>query len=565
MLEKYSIEVFGMIPIIAYEVGLIPMTYALGSIGIPLIRIFTKKGRIYALYNMIIAILACIFSIKTFIYVNEHGVVVYPFGGWPPPIGIVYVVDFLNAVYGLLATTLFLFISIYNTWYYNFVSDFSWLSTLLLLNMAGVTGCVYTGDIFNFFVMLEVLAISSYGLVAFFKRRKWALEASLSYAFIGALTTSFFFFGVALLYAGYGTLNIADIAAKAHRLNTTTLSIWSDVCTDSQCFGNIIAASATAIAFMLWTLTFEAGIFPNNYWLPSAYTEAPTPASSIFAGIVDKVGTYGILRIFITMFTPYGSILMVKLLGIPFRDLILYMLSVLGLVTGFLGAIIMAVQKDIKRLLSYSTMSHIGLILMTMACLASDNVEVFALALTGIIFHSITHALAESMLFLGLGSLATIVNNRRIDSIQGYGRIYPMLSTAIAIGALSLLGVAPLGGFFSKYTLFLALSSANLWHYAILIIVISGISAIGYFKIIYSLFVQRFKEIKRASTSVVSFTCILIALALIIIGVIYAQGRLFDLLYEGCSKVSSLEGLKEYIYTVDHSARFLSTSLGELP
>lgn len=552
-----------MSPIIAYEVGLIPLTYALGGVTASLIRISTKRSRIYAFYNLFIALITFVLSLKIALYVNEYGVIVYTFGGWPPPIGITYVVDFLNAVYGLLATILFLFISIYNLWYYNNISDASWLSILLLLNMAGVTGCIYTGDIFNFFVMLEVLAVSSYGLVAFFKKRKWALEASLSYAFIGALATSFFFFGVVLLYAGYGTLNIADISAKAHVFNTTVLSMWSGVCRDSYCFGNIIAASATAIALMLWTLTFEAGIFPNNYWLPSAYTEAPTPASAIFAGIVDKVGTYGILRLFITMFTPYGSIMMVNLLGIPFRDLILYILSILGLITGFLGALIMAVQKDVKRLLSYSTISHIGLIFMAMACLTSSNIETATLALTGIMLHSATHALAESMLFLGLGSLATIANTRRIDALQGYGRAYPTLSVAIAVGTLSLLGVAPLGGFFSKYTLFLALSSTNLWHYAILIIVISGISALGYFKILYTIFVQRPKEIKKTSLSIPSFTCTLIALALIIIGVIYAQGYLFELLHRGCNRILSLEGLKEYIYTVDHSAKILG--LGELP
>ncbi|MEM4848759.1 MAG: proton-conducting transporter membrane subunit, partial [Ignisphaera sp.] len=175
----------------------------------------------------------------------------------------------------------------------------------------------------------------------------------------------------------------------------------------------------------------------------------------------------------------------------------------------------------------------------------------------------ITHALAESMLFLGLGSLATIANTRRIDALQGYGRSYPVLSVPIAVGALSLLGVAPLGGFFSKYTLFLAFSSANLWHYAILIIVISGISALGYFKILYTIFVQRPRETKKISVFIASFPCMLIALVLIIIGVIYAQGYLFELLHRGCSKILSLEGLKEYIYTVDHSAKILG--LGELP
>uniref|UniRef100_A0A7C2ZS39 NADH:quinone oxidoreductase/Mrp antiporter transmembrane domain-containing protein n=1 Tax=Ignisphaera aggregans TaxID=334771 RepID=A0A7C2ZS39_9CREN len=430
---------------------------------------------------------------------------------------------------------------------------------LLLLCMAGVTGCIYTGDIFNFFVMLEVLAISSYSLVAFFKKRKWALEASLSYAFIGAIATSFFFFGAIFLYAGLGSLNIADIAAKVNGLRADGLYVWSGGCIDSQCFGNVLAASAMAIAFMLWALTFEAGIFPNNYWLPSAYTEAPSPASALFAGIVDKVGTYGIIRLFVTMFTPYSTALMIKLLGIPFRDLVLYILSVLGLATGFIGALIMILQNDIKRLLSYSTISHIGLIFMAFAALTSATPEVAAsIALMGIVFHSITHALGESMLFMGLGALATFAKSRKLKDLQGYGKLYPAISIAVGVGALSLLGVPPLGGFFSKYALFMALSSANLWIYAVSIVLVSGISAIGYFKVLYALFMQKPTITKRGGSSViVSAVCILMAVALLFVGILYMNGELYEVLYRGCSDVLPPKGLKGYVYAVEEAARVL--------
>lgn len=541
-------------------VGLIPIIYALGGVIAPLIKFTTKRRGIYSVLILIIAVITFTLSIRIFKYVIEGNIVVYPFGGWPPPLGIVYVVDFLNGVYGLIATSVFLLVTVYSIWYFSFVSDPSWLTTLLLLNMAGVTGCIYTGDIFNFFVMLEVLAVSSYGLVAFFKKRKWALEASLSYGFIGALATSFFFFGTVFLYAGLGTLNIADISAKVNNISTDALSVFS-----GKNFGNIAASLAVSIALMLWALTFEAGIFPNNYWLPSAYTEAPTPASAVFAGIVDKVGTYGVLRMFITMFTSFSPILTVRLLGMLFRDVILYTLSLLGLITSFLGAVIMAIQKDVKRLLSYSTISHIGMIFMAIACLTSNvDQETASIALAGILFHSLTHALGESMLFLGLGALSTIAGSRKLSALSGYGRIYPTISIAIALSALSLLGFAPLGGFFSKYTLFLALVSANLWIYAISLIIISGISAIGYFKIIYTLFVQKPEEKReKMKLSVASFVCIVISVALIIIGIAYAQGYLFDVFLSGSKNTISPTGLKMYINSVDYVSKMLG--LGASP
>lgn len=546
------------VPII-HEVGLIPIIYAFGGVLTPLIRLFADKRKVYSIYSLVIALITTWLSFRVFEYVIKYKVIVYPFGGWPPPLGIVYTVDFLNAVYGLIATVLFLIVSVYNLWYFDVVADPSWLTALLLLNMAGVTGCIYTGDIFNFFVMLEVLAISSYALVAYFKKRRWALEASLSYAFIGALATSFFFFGAVFLYAGYGTLNIADIAAKTHGVDTSTLSLLSGRCIDTQCFGNIVSASATAIALMLWALTFKAGIFPNNYWLPSAYTEAPSPASAVFAGIVDKVGTYGVLRMFITMFSPYASIAMFSILGTPFRDLVLYILSILGFVTAFLGAIIMAVQNDVKRLLSYSTMMHIGIIFMSMVCLTSaTNLDLRVIALTGILFHSLTHALGESMLFLGLGALATIANSRRIDSIRGYGKVYPVLSTSITIGILSLIGVAPLGGFFSKYTLFLAMIGTGMWVYAISLIVVSGISIIGYIKVLYTLYMLKpMKEVKKINLAIVDIICALVAITLIVVGIAYAQGYLFDMFKIGSKDVVLIEGIQKYINTVDQVSKLI--------
>ncbi|MEM2008840.1 MAG: proton-conducting transporter membrane subunit [Ignisphaera sp.] len=541
-----------------HELALIPLVPTIIALIIPLLALVTRNRYIYSFLQLSAAIMMLILSLIVLKNVLQNGAIVYAFGGWPPPMGIVYVADFINAVYGLLACTIFFLVSLYTFWYYKVIRDYVWHTLLFLLLVTGITGCIYTGDIFNFFVMLEVLALSSYALVSFFKKRKWAIEASASYAFIGSLATTFFLFGVSFLYLSFGTLNIADLSAKAHNYNSI-MSHWSGNCTDNICIGNIVLASATATAFMIWALTFEAGLFPNNYWLPSAYTEAPTPASAIFAGIVDKVGIYGILRLFLTIFTPYGSTLMFRLWGVSFRDFILYVLSVLGFITGLLGALIMTIQKDIKRLLSYSTISHIGLMFMAMAGLTSSQTEVtIALTLTGIIFHSITHALGESMVFMGLGTLASIANSRKINDIYGYGTMYPYLSIAIVIGLLSLLGIAPLAGFFSKYILFLALISANFIYYAIALIVISGITAIGYFKLIYALFLQKPKENKkRVDVTIATIVCMIMAIGLMILGMISIQGEPYTFLYSNNIHVSSIDGVKQYIKIVEDIARIL--------
>ncbi|MEM4464130.1 MAG: proton-conducting transporter membrane subunit [Ignisphaera sp.] len=536
-----------------HEVGLIPILLVLAAFITPIFSLFTRNRYFYSTYMLIVAIIITLFSYKTIDAVMRGHILVYPFGGWPPPLGIVYTVDFMNGILGFLASILFLKISIYSFWYYGKVAGYEWLTTLMLLLMAGVMGCIYTGDIFNFFVMLEVLCISSYALVSFFKRRRWAVEASISYAFIGALATTFFLFGVSFIYAAYGTLNIADIAAKAQGIVPDTISSWSGVCVGDVCFGNIVLASAVSIALTLWALTFEAGLFPNNYWLPSAYTEAPTPASALFAGIVDKVGTYGVLRIMLTIFSG-GSMLMFKVFEIPFRDLVLMILSMLGIVSGYLGSLVMVIQRDVKRFLSYSTISHIGLLFIPFIGFTSNHPEeIMAKTLAAILFHSIVHALSESMLFTGFGTLATIAGSRKIDDMRGYGRRYPAIALAVTIGMLSLLGLAPLPGFFSKYMIFLPMIEASAYIQALSIIIISGISAIGYFRVIYTLFLPKLEDSKKSEYGIVlpSILCISVALILLILGLTYITYDIYSILVSGSKMVVSTNGIRKYIMTVD--------------
>jgi multicomponent Na+:H+ antiporter subunit D len=513
---------------VIHEAGLIPIMLVFAAFITPLFTLFTRNRYFYATYMLIIATATSILSYRVLDAVVKGNIIVYVFGGWPPPLGITYTIDFMNGVLGFLASILLLKVSIYSFWYYEKVNGYEWLTTLILLLIAGVMGCIYTGDAFNFFVMLEVLAVSSYALVSFFKKRRWAVEASISYAFIGALAT---------------TLNMADISAKAQSIDTYSLSSWSGICINDICFGNIALASAVSIALMLWALTFEAGLFPNNYWLPSAYTEAPTPASAIFAGIVDKVGTYGVLRILLTLF-PANSILMFKVFDMPFRDVVLLFLSVLGIVTGCLGALIMSIQRDVKRFLSYSTISHIGLLFTPfIGFISSQSEEIMAKTLAAIIFHSIVHA---------LGTLAVVSGSRRIDSMKGYGRPYPVISLSIAIGMLSLLGLAPLPGFFSKYMLFLSMIESASYIQAISIIVISGISAIGYFRILYLLFLSKPETSQeRHRISLPSILCIAVSIMLLILGLAYIVFDIYGKLVYYSETVTSINGIRRYIMAVD--------------
>uniref|UniRef100_A0A7C5UVQ7 Uncharacterized protein n=1 Tax=Ignisphaera aggregans TaxID=334771 RepID=A0A7C5UVQ7_9CREN len=178
---------------IIHEAGLIPIMLVFAAFITPLFTLFTRNRYFYATYMLVIATVTSILSYRVLDAVVKGDIIVYVFGGWPPPLGITYTIDFMNGVLGFLASILLLKVSIYSFWYYEKVNGYEWLTTLMLLLIAGVMGCIYTGDAFNFFVMLEVLAVSSYALVSFFKKRRWAIEASISYAFIGALDNNILF------------------------------------------------------------------------------------------------------------------------------------------------------------------------------------------------------------------------------------------------------------------------------------------------------------------------------------------------------------------------------------
>ncbi|MEM2020742.1 MAG: proton-conducting transporter membrane subunit [Zestosphaera sp.] len=546
-------------------VGLTTVLPTVIAFLLPLFTLRFKSRMLYASITTATTLTVWLLTLVNFMKVLTGEVLTYAFGGWPPPLGIVYVVDTLNGVLGFLAATLFLLASIYMFWYFDRIeSGHEWLSTLTLVLLSGVLGCLYTGDLFNFFVMLEVLSISSYALVTFFRRRKWAVEASMAYSFIGALATMLFFFGVIFIYASFGTVNMADLIVKVHaipELSLNSLERWSGACPGSWCYGNVFISSALAIAFMLWALNFEAGIFPNNYWMPSAYAESPTPASALFAGIVDKVGTYGVLRLFITVFTVYGSTLMFSVGGFAFRDLVLITLSTLGLVTGYLGALLMFPQRNVKRLLTYSTISHIGIIFTAFSAFLSHvSPEASAEALAGIVLHMVTHAFGEFLLFIGLGTLSVVVGSTNLARMSGLGGKYPLLIASISLGFLSLLGVIPLAGFFSKYVIFTALINAGLPMHAISIVLISGISALGYFKVIYTLMIGRRSEVTPGKTRLYIPTIITVVLAtlLIALGVLLTQSSFVNLLMEYSRELMSVNGLLKYVDAVNN----LGTLLG---
>jgi len=224
---------------------------------------------------------------------------------------------------------------------------------------------------------------------------------------------------------------------------------------------------------LLVGLSVKSAIYPLHSWLPDAHAAAPSSVSAILSGLVVKVGIYAIARFVYTIF--YGS----GALG-NFMDVILAFLLIAGIISAFLESILMLVQKDIKRLIAYSTILNIGYIATGLGNL---------LGIAAAIYHIVNHAIAKSVLFLSAGIYIHAFKTREIDKLASVGRLLPVTTFSFAIAAFSLAGVSPLNAFMSKFLLYGAAVGKHPI-LAVLIIIPSILAFLAYLKIVYVLYLK---------------------------------------------------------------------------
>jgi len=280
--------------------------------------------------------------------------------------------------------------------------------TLYLLLLTGATGVVLTGDVFNLFVFFEILCISSYALVAYLGDRG-GLEASAKYLIQGAVGSGLFLLGIGLLYGLTGTLNMAGIAERIGTVGPVPAFV--------------------SLALIVAGLGVEAAIFPLNAWLPDAHSSAPSTISAILSGIAIEVGLYAVVRM---VFTVFGA-----------SDMLLFFVF-LGVLTVLVGEICALAQSNIKRMLAYSSIGQIGLILFAVSLASSA-------AVAAGLFQLISHTLSKVVLFLAVGYMVYRSGSMEIVSLEGMGRRMPLTSLAFAVAAFSLVGLPPFAGFPSKF------------------------------------------------------------------------------------------------------------------
>ena len=405
-----------------------------------------QHKRLAWLFALLVTWVAFSVSVALLLQVMESGPISYEIGGWEPPWGIEYRVDMLSALVLLVVSGIG-----------SVVMPFARISVerevpeeriylfyvMYLLCLTGLLGMAITGDAFNLFVFLEISSLSSYVLISL-GRDSRALTAAFRYLVMGTIGATFYVIGIGGLYMMTGTLNMADLAARLPDLLH-------------------LRVVEAALAFLMVGIGLKLALFPLHLWLPNAYAFAPTVVTIFLAATATKVSVYAMIRI---LYTIFGGVAFFEEFAV---DEAMVALGIVGMLAGALVAIF---QRNVKRLLAYSSVSQIGYMVLG---LALGNVVGLAAAIA----HIINHAIMKATLFMAMGCATTQAKVVQIEDLAGLGRRMPLTMAAVVVGCLSLIGVPLTVGFVSKWYLIQSVFQTGAWPIAFMI-GLSGLLAVVY-------------------------------------------------------------------------------------
>ncbi|WP_448642152.1 Na+/H+ antiporter subunit D [Geodermatophilus sp. URMC 63] len=332
-------------------------------------------------------------------------------GGWPVPLGIVLVVDRLSALMLVVASTVALGVLVFAIG--QGAADGSEETPLsifhptFLVLVAGVSNAFLAGDLFNLYVGFEILLMASYVLLTL-GGTAGRIRGGITYVVVSLTSSLVFLAAIGLVYAATGTVNMAQLAVRLGELPAGT---------------QVLLQSMLLIAFGI-----KAAVFPLSAWLPDSYPTAPAPVTAVFAGLLTKVGVYAIIRTQTLLF-PGGAL-----------DGVLMWAALATMLIGILGAV---AQSDLRRVLSFTLVSHIGYMVFGIALGT-------AAGLAGAVFYVAHHIAIQTTLFLVAGLVERQGGTTSINRLGGLARRSPLLAVLFFVPAMNLAGIPPLSGFIGK-------------------------------------------------------------------------------------------------------------------
>lgn len=424
-------------------------------LGAFLTAIFGSKNKVIRIIILTAATLLSFIFIMLLIkpVLMEGNIITYWMGDWAPEfdwaIGIGLEIDGLNLLFGIIASVTTLLSGIYSYKYMDRDDAQGKYYVLFLMLSGSVLGLIFTGDLFNMFVMLEIMTFAAVGLTAFRNKTEGALEAAFKYIVIGSLGSSLILLGTILLYTQFHTLNMAQLAAMLHN-NYTPVTLFA--------FASLIGGFAV-----------KSCLVPSHVIAPDAYQTAPSSVSMLFSGMVNKAGVYGLIRIIFVIYTSMNLA--------PMRLMFVFW----GTVTMLVGVIMALGQKDIKRLLAFHSISQLGYVFIGIG-LSS------ALGLTGGLYHALNHTLFTGLLFLCAGAVLYVTGTTDLYRLGGLVKKMPQTALIFIIGVFSISGLPPFNGFVSKWLIYRGTYEAGYTPITIIAILTSVLTLASLIRVVYFIF-----------------------------------------------------------------------------
>ncbi|MFG6402433.1 MULTISPECIES: Na+/H+ antiporter subunit D [unclassified Microbacterium] len=414
---------------------LVPLLVTLPLLGAAIALIAGRHRRTQVTVSIVTLTLTMTIAAVLLVAVHNSDV---PFavsvGGWPVPFGIVLYVDRLAALLVLVSSVVLLAVLLFSVGQGAADGDddtpVSIFHPSYLILSAGIFTAFIAGDLFNLYVGFEILLVASYVLITLGGTES-RIRTGVVYIVVSLVSSILFLASIAAIYGALGTVNMAQLSERMTELPQET---------------QLVLHLMLVVAFGI-----KAAIFPLSFWLPDSYPTAPAPVTAVFAGLLTKVGVYALIRTETEIFRENDI------------NFLLLIVALATMVVGVLGAI---AQAELKRILSFTLVSHIGYMVFGLAIATPA-------AIGATVYYIVHHIVVQTTLFLAIGLIERRAGSTSILRVRGLMRAAPVIAVLYFIPAVNLGGLPPFSGFIGKYALFDA--AAQVGTPLLMVVIVGGI------------------------------------------------------------------------------------------
>ncbi len=415
--------------------ALVPLLVTLPLLGAAINLIAGRHRRTQVAVSIVTLTVVLVIAAVLLVVVDAGGQpIVVSVGGWPIPFGIVLYVDRLAALLVVVSSIVLLAVLLFSVGQGAADGDdetpVSIFHPSYLILAAGIFNAFIAGDLFNLYVGFEILLVASYVLITLGSTEN-RIRTGVVYIVVSLVSSILFLAAIAVIYGALGTVNMAQIADRMTELPQETQTVLH--------------------LLLLLAFSIKAAVFPLSFWLPDSYPTAPAPVTAVFAGLLTKVGVYAMIRTETQLFRDNDL------------NTLLLVVALATMIVGVLGAV---AQAELKRILSFTLVSHVGYMVFGLAIATP-------LAVGATIYYMVHHIVVQTTLFLAVGLIERRAGSTSILRVKGLLKAAPVIAVLYFIPAVNLGGLPPFSGFIGKYALFDA--AAEVGSPIMMVLIVGGI------------------------------------------------------------------------------------------